>query len=171
MTSFKTSNKPQQARSLQQEISFVYSARSGADSTHQGTSSTSSTSCCLSGSYRERSSKDSVPSKSSKTKQSTLGIPSKSTKATNPSNESFSTSRRSKFNKKLSDEVLTENEDFSEDFTPTGSKPCQTVGDLNKGFDPLAKYAPYGHWKSCKSKDSDQKDSFNACKSCGNRGN
>lgn len=60
--------------------------------------------------------------------------------------------------------------DCDEGFTPSGCQPPKTVGPLNRSHDLFAKYAPCGHWSSCKKNGCGVKKYFDACNSCPSKG-
>lgn len=67
------------------------------------------------------------------------------------------------------EEVYTE--DCNGNFTLSGSKPAKTAGPLSKRHDFFAKYAPCGHWSTCKKDECVVKKSFEPCNTCSDRGN
>lgn len=59
--------------------------------------------------------------------------------------------------------------DCNEEFTPSGCNPAKTVGPLGKRYDHFAKYAPCGHWSTCK-EDCGEEKYFEACELCPSKG-
>lgn len=55
-------------------------------------------------------------------------------------------------------------------FTWSGSKPAKTVGPLNTCYDRFAKYAPCGHWSSCRKAGCEPKKYFEPNPRQGGRG-
>lgn len=83
-----------------------------------------------------------------------------------PSQASNNQSQFRETNKESDIEV---GDDCNENFTLSGSNPPKTVGPLTRCHDIFAKYAPCGHWSTCKKNDCGKKKYFDACKSCKDR--
>ena len=60
--------------------------------------------------------------------------------------------------------------DCDGDFTPSGSKPPTLAGPLNQCYDKFAKYAPCGHWTTCKNIACSTNNCEEVCKTCPPRG-
>lgn len=54
------------------------------------------------------------------------------------------------------------------EFTPSGCDPPKTTGPFNKCFD--GKYAPCGHWSTCKAAGCCDKKYFESCETCSSHG-
>lgn len=80
------------------------------------------------------------------------------------------TSRRSNSFKSMSEgqggENSKEESDCDGEFTQSGSKPAKMTGALGVKY----KYAPCGHWDSCKTAGCEPKKNYESCNSCSGRG-
>lgn len=75
-----------------------------------------------------------------------------------------STSRRSSNLKTMKEE-----NDCDSDYTASGLDPPKISGPLGTCHDVFAKYAPCGHWTTCKKAGCKSKKYFEACQTCSSR--